>query len=72
MRHTVTQDAVDRPEAVLPADLLAILESASGILYADFVDPGPSLQSGDLRREFWLDTESGFVDGDLVDDVASE
>src|SRR3954468_4024232 len=68
--EVVLDDAVERPHAVLPADLLAFLVGAAVVGDAHLVDAAVQLRH--LGRELGLDAEARLLDVDGLDDLAAE
>src|SRR5579864_6211911 len=66
----VFQDAPDRPQTILPADLLALGISSPGIADSDFVYA--TTQSRNLGNNLRLETEAIFFDPDALNDFAPE
>ena len=55
--QVISQDTDDNPDAVLPADFLALFVGAARILDADFVDASRWVEVADLGRDLGVETE---------------
>jgi len=68
--HRILEQAPDRPDSILPADLLAFFVGTSPVANANLVDAQPAL--GDFHRDFGFESESVFFDGNRLDDLSPE
>src|SRR5262245_32859931 len=66
----VAHDAVQGPDAVPPADLLALVVRAPAVGDADLVNAPPA--GGDLGGDLGLEPEAVLLDVDGLDDLAPE
>ena len=69
-RRRVPHDAVDRADAVLPPDLLALGVRAARVRDADLVDP--PARGRDLRGDLGLEPEAVLLDLDRLDHLTPE
>src|ERR1043166_6477875 len=70
VRKAKTDDGEDRLDPVFPGDLLPLLVAAAVVGNADFVDPQPGAQLGDLRGDFGFEAEAIALDRrDPIQDI---
>src|SRR4051794_32655052 len=79
--HRVSDDAIQRLDAVLPADLLAFLVVSAVVADGHLVDPAAArgaaverrhLEPGDLGRHLGLEPEAVALERDALDHLAAE
>ena len=68
--HRILEETPEGADAVFPADLLALLVSATPIADANFVNPQMAL--GDLHGDLRLETKAVFLDRDGLNHFAAE